>query len=988
MNHLQLRELRRQLRLRNRQHHRRLLVERLEDRWLLTTLVWEGDVSANWNDNVLGNSNWHIQGSATQATPSDGDTLVFDGTGSNRNSMNNDTTAGNTYTLQQTGTQPHRLQFGNDITLVAGVAISNTASVLNALRIDVDLETNGSEVDATQNVVLNGDISGSGGLTISGTVGAGLNGNNTFSGDVTITGSTLFASGGSAIPDTATVDVQSGSRFNLTGSETIKALKGSGDVDGSGTLTIGANGGGDTFSGLIEDFLPGFGQVLSLTKIGSGTQILSGANTYSQPTNVTGGGLSVTGSLSNSSTVTVSNDATLSGDGPVGPVNLEDTATLSPGTSTDIFEAGDVNFDAGTTLDIEINGATTPGTNYDQLDSTGNVTIDVLATLATSSLGGFIPNAGDEFEIINRGGGSGNFLGLPEGATISNNFLGSGLEATVTYAGDDGNDVVIELGTDIVITGTGNDDVLEVIATGADSGTWELNSGGAVSFSGITSFTFNAGDGNDEMIIDHSGGVFQPSGGIFYNGQGAGGDSDELTLTGGTIADIEFNYTSLNDGNIDYTGGPSPDISYTGLEPIAMTGTVTDITLNYPGASETITVSSGGAGQTTVDSTAGETTTFTNPTGSLTIDPGGGVNTINVGGLGSGFDADVTIDGACADTVNFTGNTGLGTGDLEVDAGIINVEAGVAISTAASGVVEMTACRNIFMDAGSSISTANGNVTLEANLGASAVPGDFNGIELDDADITTTGGSISATGTGGTAGTGIQRGVVLNNGSLMQAGGAGTVTVVGTGGLGTGAGNHGVALVNSSTITSSGGNVAIIGTGSGTGGGASGRGVALTSASEISAGGSGTVTVTGTGAASAGGSPNQGVFVLGVGTKITSNGGNVTVMGTAGGTSGSFNIGVDLAGGEISVGGSATVSVTGTGAATSGNDNHGVVLRSGGEIKSLANGDVIVEGTGGGTGGSSGNEGVVVAESGSQILAAGTGRVAGLRHGRLRHGRV
>ena len=71
----------------------------------------------------------------------------------------------------------------------------------------------------------------------------------------------------------------------------------------------------------------------------------------------------------------------------------------------------------------------------------------------------------------------------------------------------------------------------------------------------------------------------------------------------------------------------------------------TNVTLNYGGTSETITITDPGGGQTTVDSTAGEMTTFNNPTATLTINAGGGTDTVHVNGLATNYPASVVIDG-------------------------------------------------------------------------------------------------------------------------------------------------------------------------------------------------------------------------------------------------------------------------------------------------------------------------------------------------------
>ncbi len=90
---------------------------------------------------------------------------------------------------------------------------------------------------------------------------------------------------------------------------------------------------------------------------------------------------------------------------------------------------------------------------------------------------------------------------------------------------------------------------------------------------------------------------------------------DLVLLGGGTFTDATFSYANANDGSIDISGNQT--ISYTGLEPISSTITATNVTLDYSTTAETITVTDPGSSQTTVNSTAGEVTTFNSPSGTF-----------------------------------------------------------------------------------------------------------------------------------------------------------------------------------------------------------------------------------------------------------------------------------------------------------------------------------------------------------------------------------
>jgi len=105
------------------------------------------------------------------------------------------------------------------------------------------------------------------------------------------------------------------------------------------------------------------------------------------------------------------------------------------------------------------------------------------------------------------------------------------------------------VGGAVVVDGTAGADTLVINATGPDSGSYVLNGGSAIDLVGVTSFTFNGGDGNDSVTINNpADALFGPAGGIFVNGGAqTGAPGDILTLAGGSA------------GQATYSFGPTPD---------------------------------------------------------------------------------------------------------------------------------------------------------------------------------------------------------------------------------------------------------------------------------------------------------------------------------------------------------------------------------------------------------------------------------------------
>ncbi|MFT5418566.1 MAG: autotransporter-associated beta strand protein, partial [Gammaproteobacteria bacterium] len=152
------------------------------------------------------------------------------------------------------------------------------------------------DVDSGE-LILNGKISGSSSLTKFGEGTLSLGNNNENTGNVTILEGTLSLLTSNALADSVDVTVEFGATFALNGrSDTINSLSnGPGTVGGTVDLGNGSSSNGLTIAGGNAHFA---GTIIgdgSLTKIGSGDQVLSGDNTYTGGTNINGGVLTIFG---------------------------------------------------------------------------------------------------------------------------------------------------------------------------------------------------------------------------------------------------------------------------------------------------------------------------------------------------------------------------------------------------------------------------------------------------------------------------------------------------------------------------------------------------------------------------------------------------------------------------------------------------------------------------------------------------------------------
>ncbi|MGC4130117.1 MAG: autotransporter domain-containing protein [Bergeyella sp.] len=380
---------------------------------VLVLTAASGEDTAYWTGDE-GTSTWTVSNFSSDSAGTTESLVIGNATAVTFSASSADSTASVTadladeqYVLSLTIAQTGSVDIGGSGTFHIGSGGITVDSGAGALTIDttggvyldsVQTWTN----DSTNTVTIDSDISGSA-LTLTGSGSGGFifTGANTYAGGTAINGTTLYLQDGGSLLSTGAVSIDATGALDISGitddSTTIGTLSGSGSVVlGDKTLITGTSS-DSTFSGVIS----GDG---GLTKQGSGTFTLSGANTYTGDTTVSAGTLEIASSGSlNSANTTVSSDAslinygtingaislsgTLAGTGTVtGLVTTASTATidLADGTINSMTLSGGLSLASGTVIQLDL--GTTSG-SVDTLLLSGAVLSSGTTTITFNSLG-------------------------------------------------------------------------------------------------------------------------------------------------------------------------------------------------------------------------------------------------------------------------------------------------------------------------------------------------------------------------------------------------------------------------------------------------------------------------------------------------------------------------------------------------------------------------------------------------------------------------
>ena len=197
----------------------------------------------------------------------------------------------------------------------------------------------------------------------------------------------------------------------------------------------------------------GHGSVTIGTGGVTGTVDLTGNDTYTGTTLVNAGTLLVDGAIAGSA-VEVKSGATLGGHGATGAVTVDAGGAFAPGDSLGQIDSpgqitvASLTLASGSTFQEQI-GGTAAGSGYDQtVVLNGSALALNGATLEVTSSGGFVPDTGDVYTLIDNRNPGATVTGVFDDAQGHALTQGSivtvgGVDFRIDYSGGDGNDVTL-----------------------------------------------------------------------------------------------------------------------------------------------------------------------------------------------------------------------------------------------------------------------------------------------------------------------------------------------------------------------------------------------------------------------------------------------------------------------------------------------------------------------------------------------------------------
>lgn len=742
------------------------------------------------------------------------------------------TSAGNTYSGGTTISAGSIVLSGNgllapsgDIALATNTSFDVSGISASSLTIK-DISGSGSILLGTKNLTFGGASSPTFSGSITGTTasvrkqGAGtttLTGVSTYQGGTTVVAGSLALSGNGALFSSGGLSVDTGATFSIAATNTGATV---GSIASDGTIALGAKTltFGTSASNTITGPITGSGGSINIQ--GGGSTTLSGTNTYTGSTTITGGTLTLTGSNAYQGGTQVTN------------------ASFALTGSATIYSSGDVTL-TGTSSVFDLSALSASSLTIGNLNAQGSIALGshtfdlIFGNSETSTLSGTITGSGGSLTKQGTGACHLSSICSYQGSTNINNGI-LFLEGTGS----------LYSGTNLTIQSSGGFDISGVnassvqVATVTSTGAIVIGSKNFIFGSGSTSQTagilgssgsvtkVGSGDVQVSGVNIYQGGTTISAGsfsltgnasvyssGAFFVASGATFDISGLSNPNLTIGDLSGAGNIVIDG-IDLLFGTTNDTTISG--PITGTGgaltkqgsgtvTLTSASNTYTGGTTitagTLALSGSGSlytnGALTVD--AGATFAMQNTTASITLGNLNNSGTITLGtrsltfGGASNYTMSGSIQGSTgsitkqgAGLITFTNANNNYTGGTTINAGTLALAGSGSLSSQGAITVGASGTFDIHQITASSLTVNNLSSAGTIALGAKNLTFGGSTNTSISGPITGTGGSITLVGgstvTISSASNTYSGGTTITNGTILLStngvlGSSGTVAI-------------------------------------------------------------------------------------------------------------------------------------------------------------------------------------------------------------------
>ncbi|MDO8318652.1 filamentous hemagglutinin N-terminal domain-containing protein, partial [Rhodoferax sp.] len=596
-----------------------------------------------------------------------------------------------------------------------------------------------------------------------------------------------------------------------------------------------------------------------------------------------------------------------------------------------LSDTGNISIDTITTSVTGL-GATTPAINVvatnGAINSFGYLTSSVSGAINLSAYGGVHLDPGDNFNTISA-------IGNVNIQSVIGEVTNDGYGINVTGAA-----VTLQGSTGVVV---------DNLTATAGAVTVTNSGGGAVSVGNVSAATDVSLSANGSISAN---GVISTGGNVSMTANGTASDINVNANIGSTASspsaltlqagnDIVFAANAAVSSAAALTTVLNADLDASGSGAIVM-NSGSSIASN----GGNITLGGGYAGNGSGNAVGNATNENGVSLSGSTLDAAGGHIDIRGTGYAGGTNAAINNDGIYLTTSSQLKTTGSGNITLHGtgggagvgqnrgvrldDTSSLSVVDGAISVTGVGGTSTGTYNVGVFMSSGATFSaTGTGGITVHGTGGTGSNSGHGVDIESATTAVTSNTGAIAITGVGGYKGEGLQ---VVSGADITST--SGDISLSGTSNSGTSS-TYGLQLNGAGTLVQTGGNIVLNGTSLNTFSSYN-YGITVESGAQVNATGGGTLTATGIGGPAV--DYNTGVYVTGSGTQLSVVDGLMTLTGTSGAGTGTYNRGVAVASAaQVKAAGLGGITITGYSDATAtSSDGRGVELRSGGVVQTVS----------------------------------------------------